>query len=78
MGLGKTIQGIAAAELLAQQSGIKKVLVICPTSLKSQWPGFRFFNKHRIVDEKGMVMGYKNMAELRKTLAPIMLRRTRD
>ena len=188
MGLGKTIQGIGAAELLAQQSGIKKVLVICPTSLKSQWageiqkfcdrdsqlilgsmaeraeqydndaffticnyeqvlrdimtierinwdliildegqriknweaktsqvvkslkskyalvlsgtplenrlaelfsvvqfvddrrlgPGFRFFNKHRIVDEKGKVMGYKNMAELRKTLAPIMLRRTRD
>ncbi|MDB2686703.1 DEAD/DEAH box helicase [Mariniblastus sp.] len=188
MGLGKTIQGIGVAELLAQQSGIKKVLVICPTSLKSQWageiqkfcdrdcqlilgsmaeraeqydndaffticnyeqvlrdimaierinwdliildegqriknweaktsqvvkslkskyalvlsgtplenrlaelfsvvqfvddrrlgPGFRFFNKHRIVDEKGKVMGYKNMAELRKTLAPIMLRRTRD
>ena len=188
MGLGKTIQGIGVAELLAQQSGIKKVLVICPTSLKSQWaseiqkfcdrdsqlvlgsmeerarqydneaffticnyeqvlrdimaielvqwdliildegqriknweakttrvvkslkskyalvlsgtplenrlaelfsvvqfvddrrlgPGFRFFNKHRIVDEKGKVLGYKNMAELRKTLSPIMLRRTRE
>lgn len=188
MGLGKTIQGIGVAELLAQQSDIKKVLVICPTSLKSQWaaevqkfcnrdcqlvlgsmvdragqydndsffticnyeqvlrdmiaieatkwdliildegqriknweakttgviktlkskfalvltgtplenrlselfsvvqfvddrrlgPGFRFFNKHRIVDEKGKVLGYKNMADLRKTLAPIMLRRTRD
>jgi ERCC4-related helicase len=188
MGLGKTIQGIGVAELLAQQSDIRKVLVICPTSLKSQWaseiqkfcdrdcqlvlgsmaeraeqydneaffticnyeqvlrdilaiervkwdliildegqriknweakttqvvkslkskyalvlsgtplenrlaelfsvvqfvddrrlgPGFRFFNKHRVVDEKGKVLGYKNMAELRKTLAPIMLRRTRD
>lgn len=188
MGLGKTIQGIGVAELLAQQSDIKKVLVICPTSLKSQWaaeiqrfcdrdsqlvlgsmaeraqqydndsffticnyeqvlrdimsiektqwdliildegqriknweakttavvkslrskfalvltgtplenrlselfsvvqfvddrrlgPSFRFFNRHRIVDEKGKVLGYKNMAELRKTLAPIMLRRTRD
>lgn len=188
MGLGKTIQGIGVAELLAKQSDIKKVLVICPTSLKSQWaaeiqrfcdrdsqlvlgsmdqraeqydndsffticnyeqvlrdimsieetkwdliildegqriknweakttgvvkslkskfalvltgtplenrlselfsvvqfvddrrlgPGFRFFNKHRIVDEKGKVLGYKNMADLRKTLAPIMLRRTRE
>ncbi len=187
MGLGKTIQGIGVAELLAHESGIRKVLIICPTSLKSQWaaeikrfcdrdcqlvlgsmveraeqynndaffticnyeqvlrdiiaiertkwdliildegqriknweakttqtvkslqskyalvlsgtplenrlselfsvvqfvddrrlgPGFRFFNKHRIVDEKGKVLGYKNMAELRKTLAPIMLRRTR-
>ncbi len=188
MGLGKTIQGIAVAELLAREFDIHKVLIICPTSLKSQWaaeikrfcdrdcqlvlgsmaeraeqydndsffticnyeqvlrdimaiertkwdliildegqriknweakttqvvkslkskyalvlsgtplenrlselfsvvqfvddrrlgPGFRFFNKHRIVDEKGKVLGYKNMAELRKTLAPIMLRRTRD
>lgn len=37
MGLGKTIQGIGVAELLAQEMGIQKVLVICPTSLKSQW-----------------------------------------
>ena len=37
MGLGKTIQGIGVAELLAQEAGIKKVLIICPTSLKTQW-----------------------------------------
>ena len=37
MGLGKTIQGVGVAELLAQQAGIRKVLVVCPTSLKSQW-----------------------------------------
>ena len=37
MGLGKTIQGIGVAELLARETGIQKVLVICPTSLKSQW-----------------------------------------
>ena len=24
-------------------------------------PGFRFFNQHRIVDEKGKVLGYKNL-----------------
>jgi hypothetical protein len=37
MGLGKTIQGVGVAELLAREVGIKKVLVICPASLKSQW-----------------------------------------
>jgi len=187
MGLGKTIQGIGAAELLYRQSGIKKVLVICPTSLKSQWlneirsftdkdchiiigsapqradqysndcffticnyeqvlrdiimiekvnwdliivdegqriknweakttqtikslrsrfalvltgtplenrlddlfsivefvddrrlgPSFRFFNIHRIVDEKGKLLGYKNMDKLREKLSPVLLRRTR-
>lgn len=37
MGLGKTIQAIAASELMARCFGIKKVLIICPTSLKHQW-----------------------------------------
>jgi len=37
MGLGKTIQAISAAVLLSQLRGIKKVLVISPTSLKSEW-----------------------------------------
>ncbi len=41
-------------------------------------PGFRFFNRHRIVDEKGKVLGYKNLGELRETLKPVLLRRTRD
>ena len=36
MGLGKTIQAIGAAELLSRYCGISKVLIICPTSLKSQ------------------------------------------
>lgn len=188
MGLGKTIQGIGAAELLSQLSGIKKVLVICPASLKSQWrseilrfsdldcrlilgsaperakqyendcffticnyeqvlrdihwiekahwdyiiidegqriknweaktsriikslnsrfalvlsgtplenrlddlfsvvefvddrrlgPSFQFFHTHRVVDEKGKLLGYKNMDQLRKKLKPILLRRTRS
>lgn len=187
MGLGKTIQGIGAAELLARESAVEKVLIICPTSLKSQWaseirrfcdrdcqmilgsaeeralqynnnrffticnyeqvmrdansieqvkwdliildegqriknwesktaqitkslrsrfalvlsgtplenrlddlysvvefvddrrlgPSFRFFNTHRIVDEKGKVLGYKNLDKLREKLSPILLRRTR-
>jgi hypothetical protein len=37
MGLGKTIQGVGVAELLAREARIKKVLVVCPASLKSQW-----------------------------------------
>jgi superfamily II DNA or RNA helicase len=37
MGLGKTIQALAAAELMAKLYSIKKVLIICPTSLKYQW-----------------------------------------
>jgi superfamily II DNA or RNA helicase len=188
MGLGKTIQGVGVAELLARQADIRKVLVVCPASLKSQWrceierfcdrsvqliagasadrgrqyandsffticnyeqvlrdidsiervrwdliildegqriknweaktsrvikglrspfalvlsgtplenrldelysvvqfiddrrlgPGFRFFNRHRMVDEKGKVLGYKNLSELRETLRPVLLRRTRD
>ena len=187
MGLGKTIQGIGVAEMLAREAGIERVLVVCPTTLKSQWrseverfsarscqlvlgpaadrprqyaegafftlcnyeqvlrdlpaieripwdlivldeaqriknweaktsriikglasrfalalsgtplenrldelysvlqfvddrrlgPAFRFFNHHRVVDEKGRVLGYKNLAELRRRLAPVLLRRTR-
>jgi superfamily II DNA or RNA helicase len=188
MGLGKTIQGVGAAELLAREAGIRKVLVVCPASLKSQWrneihrfcdrdvqlisgrtaerglqyssdcfftvcnyeqvlkdilpieqvpwdliildegqriknweakttrvvkglksrfalvlsgtplenrldelysvvqfiderrlgPAFRFFNDFRVVDEKGKVMGYKNLDDLRQRLRPVLLRRTRD
>src|SRR5213082_2830154 len=35
--LRKTIQGVGAAEFLAREAEIKKVLVVCPASLKSQW-----------------------------------------
>lgn len=37
MGLGKTIQAISASVWLAEHSGVKKVLVVCPASLKHQW-----------------------------------------
>jgi len=188
MGLGKTIQGIGTAELLCRHCAVEKVLIVCPTSLKSQWrseihrfcdkdcqvvsgraseragqykngaffticnyeqvmrdvksieqvrwdliildegqriknweaktsrtikslrsrfalvlsgtplenrlddlfsvvefvddrrlgPSFRFFNTHRIVDEKGRLLGYKNLDKLRAKLSGIMLRRTRS
>jgi superfamily II DNA or RNA helicase len=187
MGLGKTIQGVGVAEMLAREAGIRKVLVICPASLKSQWrneihrfcdrdvqlitgrsaertaqynngafftvcnyeqvlrdilsieqvpwdlivldegqriknweaktsrvikglkspfalalsgtplenrldelysvvqfidqrrlgPGFRFFNRHRVIDEKGKVLGYKGLGQLRERLRSVLLRRTR-
>lgn len=37
MGLGKTIQSIGVAELLAKWADIRRVLIVCPASLKSQW-----------------------------------------
>ncbi|MEJ2166889.1 MAG: DEAD/DEAH box helicase [Desulfobacterales bacterium] len=40
-------------------------------------PAFRFFNRHRVVDQKGKLLGYRNLDELRANLKPIMLRRTR-
>ncbi|MEX1223388.1 MAG: DEAD/DEAH box helicase, partial [Pirellulales bacterium] len=187
MGLGKTIQGIGVAELLAQNADIRRVLVICPASLKSQWrgeinrfcgrssqlvlgsgperveqyhgdaffticnyeqvlrdhatieevewdliildegqriknwesktsqlikslqspfalvlsgtplenrleelytvvsfiddrrlgPAYRFFHRHRVVDDRGRVEGYRQLDQLRDSLKPILLRRTR-
>ena len=187
MGLGKTVQGIGTAELLARLVGIRRVLVVCPASVKSQWrneigrfsgrdcqlvvgsaaervdqyqnetffticnyeqilrdhptveqvawdliildegqriknwesktsrfiqslnstyalvlsgtpmenrleelytvmqfidnrrlgPTYRFFNRHRFVDDRGRVEGYRNLGELRDALKPVLLRRTR-
>ncbi len=37
MGLGKTVQALAVAELLHRRSGIERVLVIAPASVKYQW-----------------------------------------
>jgi SNF2 family DNA or RNA helicase len=40
-------------------------------------PAFQFFNTFRVVDEKGKILGYKNLDELREQLKPVLLRRTR-
>ena len=37
MGLGKTVQAIAACEILAREKGIARVLVVSPTSVKAEW-----------------------------------------
>lgn len=188
MGLGKTIQGIGTAAYLKEEANIRKVLVICPASLKAQWqneierfselsaqqilgsaaerpaqyannaffticnyeqvmrdilsveacpwdliildegqriknweaktsrvikglrspfalvltgtpmenridelysvvdfiddrrlgPAYRFFNQHRSVNEDGRVTAIENLDQLRRRVAPILLRRTRD
>lgn len=187
MGLGKTIQGIGTAELLTRLAEIRRVLIVCPASLKSQWraeiaqfsgrstqivlgsgserieqyqsdkffticnyeqvlrdysaienvpwdliildegqriknyesktsnvirqlespfrlvlsgtplenrlgelftvarfvdddllgPAYRFFHNHHVVDERGKTLAYRNLDSLRKTMQPILLRRTR-
>ncbi len=187
MGLGKTIQGVGIAEFLARFAGVRRVLIVCPASLKSQWlaeitrfcdrsvqivagktaerteqyatgafftvanyeqvlrdyldieraqwdliildeaqriknweaktsriikslrspfalvltgtplenrlddlysvvefindrhlgPAYRFLHGHRVVDETGKVLGYKNLDKLRAALKPVLLRRTR-
>ena len=41
-------------------------------------PAFRFFHRHRVVDEKGKVLGYKNLDQLRERLRGVLLRRTRE
>jgi len=37
MGLGKTLQAISAAVWLAGHEDVKRVLIVCPASLKQQW-----------------------------------------
>lgn len=55
MGLGKTVQAIAAAELFAQHFGVRRVLVVCPTSLKHQWKNeFARFAEHEVQVIQGL------------------------
>jgi SNF2 family DNA or RNA helicase len=41
-------------------------------------PAFRFYNRHRVTDENGKVLGYKDLDLLRESLKPVLLRRTRS
>ncbi len=40
-------------------------------------PAFQFLHDHRILDEHGKLLGYRNLDKVREKLAPILLRRTR-
>lgn len=41
-------------------------------------PAFQFLHDHRILDEQGNLIGYRNLDRIREKLEPIFLRRTRD
>jgi SNF2 family DNA or RNA helicase len=41
-------------------------------------PAYRFMHRHRVVDERGRVEGYRNLDEVRESLKPVLLRRTRS
>jgi superfamily II DNA or RNA helicase len=41
-------------------------------------PAYRFFHQHRVADDRGRTLGYKNLEQLREKLKPILLRRTRN
>ena len=40
-------------------------------------PAFRFLQEHRTEDEKGTLLGYRNLDKLQSQMAPVLLRRTR-
>jgi SNF2 family DNA or RNA helicase len=41
-------------------------------------PAFRFVHEHRVVNEKGRLIGYRGLDRIHEQLAPILLRRTRQ
>src|SRR5579883_1894359 len=41
-------------------------------------PAFQFLHDHRLLDEDGKLLGYRNLDKIREKLAPILLRRTRE
>ncbi len=40
-------------------------------------PAFQFLHDHRVTDESGKLLGYRNLDRIREKLQPILLRRTR-
>ncbi len=41
-------------------------------------PQFHFQNRHQVLDERGKLIGYKDLTHLRESIQPVLLRRTRD
>jgi superfamily II DNA or RNA helicase len=41
-------------------------------------PMFRFLHEHQHTNENGQVIGYRNLSRISETLAPILIRRTKD
>jgi hypothetical protein len=40
-------------------------------------PRFRFLDAHQVTDEAGMVVGYRELGKISRTLAPVLLRRSK-
>src|SRR5262249_19727968 len=40
-------------------------------------PAFQFLHDHRVLDDQGKLLGYRNLDKIREKLTPILLRRTR-
>lgn len=54
MGLGKTLQAIAAAHWLVEHEGVRRILIVCPASLKSGWRReIAKFIGHTVVEIQG-------------------------
>ncbi|MGI9335157.1 MAG: DEAD/DEAH box helicase [Gammaproteobacteria bacterium] len=66
MGLGKTIQAIAAAEILLRHLGAKRVLVVCPASLKAQWQ----HELRRLAHREALVVGGTRKARMAQFAQP--------
>ena len=92
-GRGATDQELGVERPESSRTGVDVRAVLSGTPLRTGWtrlysvvqfvddrrlPPFRFFHRHRVVDEKGKVLGYKNLDQLRENLRPFLLRRTRD
>ena len=65
MGLGKTIQTAGAAHMLWKSGKAKKILVICPSSLKYQWSG----EIEKFLGHSNIVIDGKNAKEKRKAFS---------
>ncbi len=73
MGLGKSVQAIAALRILAARGGLKRAIIICPASLKYQWKNEieRFTELSPVVvegDQTARVAIYRGAAQSRYTL----------
>lgn len=63
MGLGKTVQTLGAAHMLYKAGKAKKVLVICPSSLKYQWSS----EIDKFIGHPNIVIDGKNKKEKMKS-----------
>lgn len=87
LGLGKTVQAIAAAELLRREGRVKRTLIVCPASVSHQWQKeiFRFTGQEALVADGAaakraeayeravpyVLVGYEHVVRDQKELAAL-------